>query len=310
MKRNRRKILWTLFLIFIAMRSTAACFATNWPVKFRKNFADRLIEGQWGEAVFDLGVDDEGQLYDNITNLFYPGQDGDNHLWRLIRTISVWVLIIFFVRAGLRLVLRPNEEAELKKSQMNLVYILMGAGIIFLATWLLGTALNLGSVAWLSGWENALLERTESNVLLVVLWFLKAAAFFLAIVFIAFYGFKMMQAFDHEDKQKAARTGILNVIIALLFIKIIDYIYFIAQQESFGNLSMDLVVQSSKFLAYIAGIIFVIALIYAGYLYLTAGGSDDQIKKATNIIKTVFVVILMILLFLLVVFQVVKDIVS
>ncbi len=120
----------------------------------------------------------------------------------------------------------------------------------------------------------------------------------------------MMQAFDHEDKQKAARTGILNVIIALLFIKIIDYIYFIAQQESFGNLSMDLVVQSSKFLAYIAGIIFVIALIYAGYLYLTAGGSDDQIKKATNIIKTVFVVILMILLFLLVVFQVVKDIVS
>ncbi len=57
------------------------------------------------------------------------------------------MLIIFFVRAGLRLVLRPNEEAELKKSQMNLVYILMGAGIIFLATWLLGTALNLGSVA-------------------------------------------------------------------------------------------------------------------------------------------------------------------
>jgi len=120
----------------------------------------------------------------------------------------------------------------------------------------------------------------------------------------------MMQAFDHEDKQKAARTGILNVIIALLFIKVIDYIYFIAQQESFGNLSMDLVVQSSKFLAYVAGIVFVVALIYAGYLFATAGGSDDQIKKATNIIKTVFVVILMLLLFLLVIYQVVKDIVT
>lgn len=190
-----------------------------------------------------------------------------------------------------------------------MIYILLGATIIFMSTWLLGSALDLSSVEWLSG-DQWLLERTESNVLLVVLGFLKAAAFFLAIVFIWFYGYKMMQALDKEDKQKAARTGILNVIIALLFIKIIDYLYFIAQQESFGELSIDLVVQVSKFLMYIAGAIFVVALLYAGYLYLTAWGSDDQIKKATNVIKTVFVVILMLLLFLLVVYQIVKDIVT
>ncbi len=308
MRKNRRKVLWALLLLFILSGITAGCFAAS-PVKFKNDFAKKLIKGQGGEAVFDLSIDDEASLYDNITNLFYPGKDGQNHLWRLIRTVSVGMLILFFVWAGLKFLLRPNEEAELKKSEMNLIYILMGAAIIFLATWLLWTALDLGTVEGLS-WANGLLERAESNVLLVVLGFLKAAAFFMAIVFIGFYGFRMMQALDHEDKQKAARTGILNVVIALIFIKVIDYIYFIAQQKSFGKSSVELIVQSSKFLAYLAGIVFVITLIYAWYLYLTANWNDDQIKKATNIIKTVFIVILMLLMFLLVIYQVVKDIVA
>lgn len=303
-----RKFFCVLFLLLVYVGTTAISFAQN-PLKFKNDFASKLLEWSAGEAVFDLSIDDEAWLYDNITNIFYPWTDGENNLRRLVRTISVGVLIVFFVRAWLRLLLRSNDEGELKKSQMNLIYIILGTALIFMATWLLGTALDLGSVQWLS-WDQWLLERTESNVLLVVLWFLKAAAFFIAIVFIAFYGYRMMQAFDQEDKQKAARTGILNVIIALLFIKIIDYVYFIAQQESFGNLSIDLVVESSKFLAYIGGAIFVIALIYAGYLYITAWGSDDQIKKATNVVKTVFVVVLMLLLFLLVVYQIVKDIVA
>ncbi len=302
-----RKVLWALLLLFILAWTTAATFAAS-PFKFKSDLAEKLLDGSNGEAVFDLSVKDDANLYDNVTNLFYPSKDGENHLWRLIRTVSVGLLVVFFVWAGLRLVFWPNDEAELKKSQMNLIYILVGAVIIFMATRLLWTALDLSSIKWISG-QEWLLERTESNVLLVVLGFMKAAAFFMAIIFIAFYGFKMMQAFDHEDKQKAARSWILNVIVALLFIKIIDYLYFIAQKKSFGKLSIDIVVQTSKFLAYAGGLIFVFALVYAGYLYISAAWNDDQIKKATNIIKTVFIVVLMILLFMLVVFQIIKDVV-
>jgi len=45
----------------------------------------------------------------------------------------------------------------------------------------------------------------------------------------------MMGAMDKEDKVKAAKTGILNVIIALVFIKIVDLIYFIAQEPDFTS---------------------------------------------------------------------------
>lgn len=91
------------------------------------------------------------------------------------------------------------------------------------------------------------MARSENNVLLMVLSVLKAMAFFLAIVFIVFHGYQMISAFDSEEKVKAARTGIVNVLLALIFIKIIDYVYFIAQEPSFVKDAVSLIVQISKF---------------------------------------------------------------
>jgi hypothetical protein len=69
----------------------------------------------------------------------------------------------------------------------------------------------------------------------LVIGFLKAAAFFAAIIFMVYYGYRMMNSFDREERLKNARTGILNVIMALIFIKIIDYLYYIAQIGDFKN---------------------------------------------------------------------------
>jgi hypothetical protein len=116
-----------------------------------------------------------------------------------------------------------------------------------------------------------------------------------------------MSSFDEEEKLKAARTGILNVFLALIFIKIIDFVYLIAQVKDFKNQAIELIVQISKFLGYVGGIMFVIAIIYVGYLMLTAKGDDDNIEKAKSMIKGIFTIVLIILLFMLVVFQVFND---
>jgi hypothetical protein len=65
---------------------------------------------------------------------------------------------------------------------------------------------------------------------------------------LVYYGYQMMIAFDKEDKIKAARTGILNVILALVFIKVIDFLYYIAQQDSFGDEANNLILVIAKFL--------------------------------------------------------------
>jgi hypothetical protein len=61
----------------------------------------------------------------------------------------------------------------------------------------------------------------------------------------------MIQAMDAEDKFKEARKGILNIVLALIFIKLIDYIYYIAQASDFKNRAIELIVEVSKGMAYV-----------------------------------------------------------
>jgi hypothetical protein len=57
-----------------------------------------------------------------------------------------------------------------------------------------------------------------------------------------------MVAMDNEDKIKEGKNGILNIIISLLIIKIIDYIYYVAQTPDFRSKATELIVEISKVL--------------------------------------------------------------
>ncbi|MEI7562735.1 MAG: hypothetical protein WCJ39_03305 [bacterium] len=93
-------------------------------------------------------------------------------------------------------------------------------------------------------------------------------------------GIKMMSSMDKSDKIKSARTGILNIIIALVFIKLIDYIFYIAQVPTFAVQAKQLIINIAIVLGYLAGAAFVGAIFYAGFLFMTASGNEDAIKKA------------------------------
>jgi len=280
-------------------------------LSFKKDFANPLLkESKAWERLFDLDIDMDKWLFANMKKIFYP--DGDWGRLRItLRNIMVWVLLVFLVWAWVYFLLfAPGDEEELKRAWKNLIFIVYGAALIFLVVWILWTALNLGGIHGATWEDGALLKTFESNVVLFILSFLKWFAFFMAIIFLVWYGYKMMQAFSEEEKLKAARTGILNVFIALILIKVIDYVYFIAQQHNFKNAIIEFIVQVSKFLWYLWGIMFVIAIIYAGYQFITAWWNDDKITKAKTVIKSVFVIILIILLFMLVIYQVFNDLLS
>jgi hypothetical protein len=56
-----------------------------------------------------------------------------------------------------------------------------------------------------------------------------------------------LQAQEKEDKIKSARTGVINVLIALIFIRVIDFLYTIAQSGSFKSSLDNLLTRFSKF---------------------------------------------------------------
>ena len=52
-------------------------------------------------------------------------------------------------------------------------------------------------------------------------------------------------------------------MIALVFIKVIDYVFYIAQTPSFGSQAADMIVNVAIVLGWVLGALFVIALLYA-----------------------------------------------
>lgn len=258
-----------------------------------------------GENVFSsnaFGISADKPLKENIYNLFSP-LNSNSVIRRVIRTIMMGVLILYIARAGVEMMQKSADEKWQAKARKSFLYILVGAFLVWGVTWILGTALQVGTVQG-TQW---LVSNFQNNLLFQILAFFKWLAFFYAIVMFIYYGFQFMRALEEESKIKAARTWILNVIVALVLIKIIDFIFFIAQQQNFGTRIQEFLVNAARIAGYVLGIIMVLALIRWGVRYLTAQWDEAKVKDAQKIITTIFFIILIIFLFLLVAYQVIAE---
>ena len=201
------------------------------------------------------------------------------------------------------MLIKSWDESELQKSKMNLVYILFWGFLFFGVTWILWTALDLRNLQW----ADDLVDDFQENLMFEILSFLKAAAFFAAIVMLVYYWYKIIQAFEKEDKIAEWRKWALNVVIALVFIKIVDFVFYIAQSDDFRSEAQDLMIDIAQVLWYILGILLLLSVFYAGFLLLTSRGDEEYWKKAKNVLKIVFLVAILIMLFLLIVYQVITE---
>ena len=285
---------------------------------FNNNFANYLTDAtpdQYGrvETVFSLCIDRNISLMANVRNLFYPSQIAATswcstwsqwgQLWILIRALGFVILFIFLVVTWVSFIMNAKEPDGAKKAFSSLIYILYGAFLVFWVTWILGTVLNIGNVQW----SSQLVDRVQNWLFLQILSFFKVLAFFAAIIMLVVSGFRMMSAMDKSDKVTIARKWAINVVIALVLIKVIDYVFYIAQTPAFGTAAANMIVNVSIVLGWVLGALFVLALFYAGYLMITSSWKEDAFKKARWIIINIFVIALVVFLFLLIVYQVFNE---
>jgi len=307
--------------MFRSLIITALCAFVLLPVftvrsaDFLSDFAHPLLQpgGPGDEAAYDFaGVKDTNKFIDNIKALFYPDDINGGKIWDALRVLGVAVFFALLVRTGIKFVLNADDAEEVKKNQLMLLYILLGVAIFFLARRILSKLLNIWGIEGAFGDGNffTVVSQATNKVAVLVLGFLKGIAFFVALIFLLQYGFQMVTAVGEEEKTKAARQGILNVVLALIFIKIIDYLYYIALGPNFTGNAITFIVQASKFIAYLIGASIILSLLYAGYLMVTGAGSEENYTKAKNIVKSVFIVALLVLLFMLIIYQIFNDIVG
>ena len=276
---------------------------------FVGDFVVPLVE--WDKVYDSLSsIDTSKSFTENMKDIFYPPiWDSDWWaIWKIIRNIWVGLMVLMLIVTWWLFALNAWDSEKRLKLMKWFMFIIYGAAIFFGVTWLLGTVLDISDFSWIIEWEDSLLNKAEEWLILQIIWFLKAFAFFIAIVMVTRYGFRIVLASWEESKIDAAKKWLLNVIIALVFIKVIDYMYYIAQTGDFQSKAVDTIINVSQFFGYIFGAWIFLALIYIWFMYLTSAWNDERITKAKNILKNMVIIMLVIFMFLLIVYQIFSEI--
>jgi hypothetical protein len=228
-------------------------------------------------------------------------------LWDIIKWAGYIVVFICLVINGIKLIMSRWKDDEMKQAITNILYILIWSVLLFGAMWLFWGILN--GIFNATGTQDVSDRLIKSDSLLhFVLSFLKWAAFFVAIIMIVIAWFKMInpQTWDEWGGAKIAKS-LVNVIVALIWIKVVDFIYYIASAEDFASQAWNFIVKIAKFLWYISGTVIVFMIIYSWYLLAVDWWSWDNFKKAKNILINIVLAVVSLFFFLFLLYQIFSE---
>ncbi len=256
------------------------------------------------ESFFDLsqiGIDRDKSIMQNIKAIFYPDAFGQwGKLWNIIKFLWLIVFIAAIVIQWVMYIMNADAEDKVKTMHINIAYTFLGWILLFGATRVLWIGLDIG---W-DGWSSGLIERLDTSLAFQIFSGIRAAAFFTAVFLIGYYGRQMMSGMDDEEKLKTMKQWVLNIVIVLAFIKLVDYVYYIAQSPDLKSKATELIVEISKVLGYILWWFFMIMLIYYGFRLMFSGGNEETLTKVKNLLIAVLVITLVLFFFLLIIYQI------
>lgn len=293
--------LWMFTFARIVPSITSARQAPNFDIIFETK--DKDGEQSWLWTIDKKWwISADKTLRENVAILFSP-LNPNSQLRAVIRSLSVWLIVLFLARAGIDYITHPNDSAKIKEASKSLLYILLGAFLIFAVSWILSTLLRIDD--WMTSAWWTLVTNITWWLFFTILSFLKWAAFFLAIIMMVVYGFQMIGSMDKEERATKARKGITNVLLALVFIKVIDFIFFIAQDATFGSQLKSFLFTAAKILWWAMWGIMVLVIIYAWFKYVSAQWDESKAKDAQKMVTKVFYAVLIVFMFLLVTRQII-----
>ena len=281
------------------------------PPNFEKHFAKPLIEWNtedWKgtEKVFDISVvSRDKSIQENIESLFFPKGEG-GFLREILKYVGYFLVFIAVITAASKLIVSAKKPDDLKAALSSFVTILVGSALYFGVVWILSTLLNIPGINQTSGLRDTVISG--SGLLFFVMSLLKAGAFFYAVMMIVWTGFQMMNPSSWEEwGGKKLITNLTGVITALVGLKVVDFLYYIASQQNFTQQAGDFILTIARFLAYLSGTVIVLMIIYAGYQLVIDGGKGENFKKAKNTLINILLAVVSLFFFLFVLYQIFAE---
>ncbi len=305
MKLIKRFIL--VFLIFLWGFISFNSFAvSNAPIY--DSYASSLTKWE-DEHLFDIWKVEAGNTFKkNVEALFFPKSSDKKWwaLWNVLKYAGMVLVFIYILYSAILLITSMGKPEKLKAAVTNLLYVLIWSFLFFWSMRIFWTmfdisnlnktdlvADNLTSSTWLPFW---------------ILSILKWAAFFIAIIYIVAIWFQLMNPSTWESwNGKKLIKNLGNVIFALIAIKVVDFLYYIAALTDFATEAWNFIVNVAKFLAYLSGIVIVFMIIYSGYLLVIDWWKWENFKKAKNTLINIVLAIIALFFFLFILYQIFAE---
>ena len=110
--------LWAIICFSLSSNNFVEAKAPKYEPNFTSHLKDYVLNPD------NFWVDPEENFRTNVKNLFYPSVYGDNKIYKVVRDITLGVMIIFIVMAWASLLLNKKSD-ESKKHLTSLLYILL-----------------------------------------------------------------------------------------------------------------------------------------------------------------------------------------
>lgn len=217
------------------------------------------------------------------------------------------IAILMMVYSGFSMVISWGNEEKITKHRTMLFYAVIGLAVVGLA----GEFSNIFTVEKggflkdpkaILRTSNLFNQRTQ-----IVITFIKYFIGSIAVLEIVTNGIRLITLGGSEDKIARDKQNLLYSTVGLILIIVADtainrVIYRVddsgtgpVQPTVDAERGLQEIIGATNFIVTIVGVASVLALIGAGVMYMTAGGDDEKMKKAKDIIK--WVVIGMIVIF-------------
>lgn len=278
------------------------------PPTWEKNFVSHLKDYLPSSKKYLWSGYENRTLRGNISNMLYPRDwDSASAIYIVIRDMTLWIMIVFFVRAWASLLFNKKPE-NARRHLYALLYITLWWIFIYASNRIFWDVLHFSSdqfTMW--SWLEWFTDTVIWKIAFVVLSWIKAGAFFTAIIMTVITGFRVIAAWDGEKWKKLVKW-LINIVVALLIIKWIDFIYYLAADTStFMKNASDFIINAARVFGWIYWVIIVIMVIIAWYLYITDGGSWSNFKKASNVLVNILLSALVLFSFLLIIYQIFAE---
>ncbi len=290
------------FAIVGIISSTAIVVNASYAPTYQNNFRKKILDEEGVANADNYKLETTKSIKENIQELFSP-DNKQSKIREYIKQLIIGITILFIAWAGIDFLTHANDPAKLKSSRMSMLYILGWGFLVYAGVWIV-SSLFLLSGTWNPA--DALTQTLTQKIFFTILSFLKAGAFFLAIIMTVVYGYQMITAMDKDELAIKARKWIMNVLLALIGIKVIDFIYFIAQEKSFGTKLQTMLLDAAKIIWWAMGGIMVAVLIYGWFRYISAQGDETKAKDAQKLITKIFYAVIIVFMFLLITRQIIE----